>query len=100
MGYTEATEILDAESQAEGVADLYRWSSNYDAPTPFGLFLDLIGWSEDQLGMPLHDLAKAHEQLGYLELGMLAKALDEYSDRPGVVMDAVERAMAAEMDDD
>lgn len=99
MGYNEATEILDSDNQADAVADLYRWSTNYDLPTPFSLFLDLIGWSADNIGEPLFDLRKASERFGYLELGMLAKALDQYSDYPGPVGALVDKAMQAEAED-
>src|SRR4051794_38404383 len=41
----------DAPHGCESVQDLYSWSLNYDAGAgPFALFLDLIGWSTDELG--------------------------------------------------
>jgi hypothetical protein len=66
---------------AKAVADLYHWSTNYDAGKgPMTLFLDLIGWSEEHLGEPLYSLANA--SLGYVELDKLADALKEYTARP------------------
>jgi hypothetical protein len=38
-----------APTGCEAVSSLYDWSTNYDAGKgPFALFLDLIGWSEDE----------------------------------------------------
>jgi hypothetical protein len=56
------------------------------------LFLDLIGWSEDELGEP-------YASLGYVELGKLAEALTEYADRPHDVREYVDALMAAESGD-
>jgi hypothetical protein len=58
------------------IKDLYDWSMNYDYPTPYSVFLDLIGYSRDELGTALvADITKA--PLGYLELDYLADALSE-----------------------
>jgi hypothetical protein len=87
-----------APQGCENVQDLYSWSSNYDAGKgPFTLFLDLIGWSEDELGEPLYSLKNA--SLGYVELGKLAEALTEYADRPHDVREYVDALMAAESTD-
>ena len=45
-------------------------------------------------GGALYDLA--HKSLGYLELDYLADALKEYADRPGDVMEFVNKLMEAE----
>ena len=80
-----------APQGCENVQDLYSWSSNYDAGKgPFTLFLDLIGWSEDELGEP-------YASLGYV--GKLAEALTEYADRPHDVREYVDALMAAESGD-
>lgn len=66
---------------ASDVADLWHWSTNYDAGRgPFTLFVDLIGWSDDNLGEPLYSLKDA--SLGYLELAKLSAALAQYAERP------------------
>lgn len=79
----------------EAVASLWSWSTNYDAGKgPATLFLDLIGWSADNIGEPLYNLAEA--SLGYVELGKLADALTEYADRPRDVSDYVAALMEAE----
>jgi len=71
----------DAPDYASDVADLWHWSTNYEAGKgPFTLFVDLIGWSEDNIGETLYDLTSA--SLGYVELSKLADALKQYADRP------------------
>jgi hypothetical protein len=83
-------------SGCDGVADLYHWSTNYDAGKgPFTLFLDLIGFSADEYGESLYVLGDA-SGLGYVELGKLAVALTEYADRPHDVRAFVEALMEAE----
>jgi hypothetical protein len=83
-------------SGCEDVADLYHWSTNFDSGKgPFALFLDLIGWTEDNIGEPIYSLKDA--SLGYLELSKLGDALNEYSDRPSDVREFVDALMAAEL---
>jgi len=85
----------DAPKGCEGVQELYSWSLNYDAGKgPFTLFLDLIGWSEDNIGEPLYSLKDA--SLGYLELSKLAAALTEYADRPNEVREYTDALLEAE----
>ena len=76
-----------APTYCEGVADLYRWSANYEDFKPFRKFLDLIGYAETAYGeeMTLADWERPAEGLGYLELGKLAEALTEYANRPADV---------------
>lgn len=77
------------------VQDLYSWSLNYDAGKgPFTLFLDLIGYSEDNFGETMFDLTSA--ALGYLELSKLADALQQYTDAPSDVNSYVVTLMDAE----
>ena len=74
---------------------LYSWSLDYDAGKgPFTLFLDLIGWSEDELGETLYNLTSA--SLGYMELAQLADALNQYVDAPDAVRVYVDTLMAAQ----
>ena len=90
------TEYEDVWQYAENAPDyckatsgLWHWSTNYDAGKgPITLFLDLTGWSEENIGEPLYSLKDA--SLGYLELGKLADALNEYADRPTDVMEWLE----------
>jgi hypothetical protein len=61
----------DAPNYASRVADLWHWSTNYDAGKgPITLYLDMIGWSEEQLGETKYDLTSA--SLGYVYLDKLA----------------------------
>lgn len=81
---------------ATAVADLWRWAENYDYPTPASLFLDLIGYSDEEYGQPLFDLAKVPERLGYLEIGQLGEALIQYAEMPNEVRAWIDTVMAAE----
>jgi hypothetical protein len=74
-----------APAYAEKVAELYRWSANYEDFAPFRKFLDLIGYAETAYGdesLVMGDWRRPSSSLGYVELGLLAGALDQYSDRP------------------
>lgn len=72
-------ELLEAnEARFPEITFLYEWSTNYEAgKTPFTLLIDLIGYTADQLGESLYNIAKT--PLGYLELDYLADALKEYA---------------------
>ena len=59
------------------------------------LYLDLIGWTEENFGESVYSLSDA--SLGYLEIGKLAAALTEYADRPHDVTEYVDALMSAEM---
>jgi hypothetical protein len=74
-----------APTYAEGVATLYSWSSNYEDFKPFRKFLDLIGYPETAYGddtVTLADWSRPTDGLGYMEIGYLADALQEYANRP------------------
>lgn len=83
---TTATEAIDA---------LAHWSENFTHPTPFALFLDLIGWSEDTYGERL--CGDRPPALGWVEASKLAAALDAWADHPREVEAAV--AAIAELTD-
>lgn len=86
----------DAPDGCAAVQDLYSWSLNYDAGKgPFSLFLDLTGWSEENIGEAVFSGTPA-TSLGYLELAKLAAALNEYADRPQSVTEYVDTLMSAE----
>lgn len=85
-----------APEGCEAVQDLYSWSLNYEGGKgPFGLFLDLTEWSDENLGEDLYNYRERN--LGFVELGKLADALNEYANRPGVVADYTDRLIEAEM---
>lgn len=80
------------------VFSLYTWSSNFQCGEgPFTLFLDLIGWSEEQLGENLTTVDSS--RLGYKELGLLAEALTDYSNHPKEVTEYVQFLMDCELED-
>ena len=96
--WTLLEETPDTEGESS-VQDLYSWSLNYDAGKgPFTLFLDMIGWSEDNLGETMYDLKSA--SLGYVELSKLAAALSAYADYPHPIMEYVDTLMEAETSDE
>jgi hypothetical protein len=83
-----------APDYAEETAHLFSWcEGNYDFPAPSSLFLDLIGYSEEEHGKPLVISAGKFPALGYLELDLIAKALTEYASRPEDVYGFIETLM-------
>jgi hypothetical protein len=83
------------EERFPHITGLYQWSTNWNAGEgPMTLFLDLIGYSQDELGFPLYDLKKP--LLGYLELDYLADALKEYTNKGRSAYDFVVRILEAE----
>jgi hypothetical protein len=65
---------------------LWLWSDTYEFPTPFTLFLDLIGWSDTHFKTKV---AEPMPALGYLEADLLGHALIEYSLDPEQVSDYI-----------
>jgi hypothetical protein len=86
------------EDPPKGCADtasLWHWSTNYDSGKgPMTLFLDLIGWSEKNIGEPIYSLKDAF--LGWVELDKLADALKEYANDPSRVQAFVDQLLEAE----
>jgi hypothetical protein len=81
-----------APDYAGDTAHLFSWcEGNYDFPAPSSLFLDLVGYSEDNHGESL--TARKMPSLGYLEIDLLAKALTEYAKRPNDVRAFVDKLM-------
>jgi hypothetical protein len=75
----------------EHTAGLISWSMNYDLKTgtPYHLFLDLIGYSEDNYGTPLFNLSNISKVFGFMELDYLGDALKEYAENPQAVLDFI-----------
>lgn len=71
---------------------LMVWSDSYDFPTPFTLFLDIIGWNDAHFGGKVAD---PMPDMGYLEISLLAQALTEYSLSPDAVHEYVTNTMFA-----
>jgi hypothetical protein len=74
--------MLDDEHPhyVEDLVKLMNWSQNCDYPTPMTVFSDLTGYSEETYGCQL--IEGKMPLLGYKEIGLLAAALEEYSNRP------------------
>lgn len=99
MSSAKYYELLDnAPEKLEPIARLFRWSENYNFPTPASLYLDLVGYSEDELGVRLCE--EKMPALGYLELYYLGEALSCYSDRPQDAADYVQRILFAEHEEE
>ena len=87
--------LEQGEERFPHIVGLYQWSTNYEAgKTPFTLFIDLIGYTQEQFGEALYNLDKP--QLGYLELDYLGDALKEYATIGGDAYDYVVRILEAE----
>ena len=103
--------IEEAPMHAWDVASLYSWSTNYEAGDgPFTLFLDLIGYSDEEFGTALYGpTVRAAENsrgvtdwstfLGYVELDKLGRALMQYALNPNSVREFVDAIMEAERED-
>lgn len=82
-------------ANCEGVAELVNWSMNFDYKSrPYLIFLDLIGYSEEEYGSKLVD--PANWNLGYYELHYLGEALKEYAQNPQAVDDYIAALNKAE----
>lgn len=90
--------LNDPVRNVDRVAKLISWSENYDYPSPFTLFLDLIGWSEQEFGE--RQCKDKWPTLGYLEVSMLGEALQQYSENPDEVNFWLGDLLAAEYEDD
>ena len=79
-------EMLDTThpEYVKELVSLINWSQNCESPTPLHLYLDIVGWSYENLGERL--CQNKLPNLGYLEIGFLASALEEYTNRPSDVM--------------
>lgn len=77
---TETLEDIIARHQQNypQIVDLYEWSLNYEYPSPFSYFLDLIGYSNQEFGQNLGDWSKVTEKINLLELDYISKAVMEY----------------------
>ena len=78
--------------------ELYEWSQNYNYPTPFTVFMDLIGFSKEEFGGNL--VSDYTEIVGFYEIDSLADALKEYAKYPEAVITAINKIIYAESDED
>jgi len=90
--------LEEGEERFPHITGLYQWSTNWNAGEgPMTLFLDLIGWSANEIGSPLFDLSNVHRTLGYMECDYLGDALKEYADKGESAYIFVENLISAEM---
>ena len=71
-------EVARYEAKHPKIIELFLWSQNYEYPSPMSYFLDLIGYSSEELGDTLGDWSKVQEKISLLELAYIADALQEY----------------------
>ncbi len=84
----------------DAIADLFDLSSDHEYPTPATLFIDLIGYTTEEHGEVLvKDISVYVSKFGYLELGRLGQALDQYTDRPQDGFQYVSNILEAERED-
>jgi hypothetical protein len=83
--------LQNPPKEAENIADLILWSMNYDLKTgtPYHIFLDLIGYSDDLYGTLLFNGKNFNRVLGYMELDYLGDALKEYATNPQAVLEFI-----------
>ena len=87
-------EFLERENTKAPQAEaLYRWGLNCDRyNNPFLLYLDLIGWSDDNYGANVGQ----HTRQGYTEADYLADALKEWAVNPHAVENWLDDLMDTE----
>lgn len=87
--------LENAPGWVEGVADLYRWATNYDyqTGTPYWAFCDLIGYSDEEFGQKMNP---ASFTLDYSSADVFSAALNDWSERPGDVQEFISQLHAAE----
>lgn len=93
MASQEMYDLLEKESatKLEPICKLYFWSENFEGSSPFGVFLDLIGYSNDYFGGTLTTWASLQSVLGFMELDYLADALKVFASHPMDVEDFIGR---------
>ena len=87
LSYDEARSLVD---------DLWSWSTNYSFPSPASLFLDLIGYSQDEYGERL--CSEVMPDLGWEEQHRLGWALLAHAHRPADVLERVGELLTDEME--
>ncbi|TMC47392.1 MAG: hypothetical protein E6J20_19750 [Chloroflexi bacterium] len=89
--------LENAPENCEAVADLWHWSTNFEAGRgPAALLLDLIGYTADEYGCNVYPCGDGFPDLGYVELSKLGHALVEYANDPQAVREYVCELLDAE----
>lgn len=95
-------ELLESDDpRFQHTIALYRWSTSIEGYNPFQLFLDLTGWSVENLGENLYNPTRHKlSAIQHIELDYLADALKEYAIRPQDIHDFVDKLIEGELNDD
>lgn len=90
-------DFLETENpHTEHTNRLFQWGLNYDnRNSPWMLFLDIIGYSQEQYGSNLHKGEYA-ASIGFLEADYLGRALIEWSDRTQQVEEWITELLSKE----
>lgn len=90
-------EMLDGEHPAyvNELVGLINWSHNCSHPTPFALYLDVIGYSEEVMGENICEPKLPN--LGYLEMDYFADAIKEFTKAPIDVREWLDELMNQEV---
>ena len=93
---TDVWEFLERPNRyAQEAQALYSWGLNCERNSnPFLVFLDLIGWSEENYGE--HLVIGSFGSLGYIEQDYLGRALMAYALNPRRVEAWIDDLMACE----
>jgi len=98
VGIPDSTQKENQIMTTTATNQLHHWSMNYNFPTPFNVFMDLIGFSKEEFGENL--VTDPSAVLGYLELDYLADSLKEYAHNPEDVTKAIWKIIHAESGED
>jgi len=88
-------EVLETPPKGlASIAALYQWGTNYDhGNNPFVLFLDLIGWSNENVGSAIY---VGNMEQGAMEADLIALALMAYANAPYDAHDYCSKIVYAE----
>lgn len=94
--------IEQTPDKFQALAELYAWGANFaggSTANPFPLFLDIVGYSQDNYGSRASTWGDGvYDNLGWVEMDYLGKALCVYADRPSECDDWLTGLLALETD--
>lgn len=97
--YWQLLEHHNLPARLHPIASLVSWSHNYPGEySPFSLFLDLSGWSLENLGEIQFQPDKHRMYFGYVETGYIGEAMATLADHPYDVEEYVTKLLEAELD--
>lgn len=102
--HDDLTDVDKIPAQLQPILALYRWSYGNEfgsAYKPFHLYLDLVGWSREELGEILFRPEKHHQlHFGAIEMDYIADALKCWADRPTDSENYISKLIESEYYDD